>query len=66
MKIEPDYKEDLDLYENLKNLNKQLNKVKIESIKKIKRKNIIKDKKSNILIREQILKDFPQRTQRNY
>ena len=46
--------------ENLKNLNKQLNKVKIESIKKDKSKNIIKDKKiGNILIREQILKDFP-------
>ena len=46
--------------ENLKNLNKQLNKVKIEGIKKDKSKNIIKDKKiGNILIREQILKDFP-------
>ncbi len=58
--IEPEYKEDLDLLENLKNLNKQLNKVKIEGIKKDKSKNIIKDKKiGNILIREQILKDFP-------
>ena len=60
LKIEPDFKEDLDLSENLKNLNKQLNKVKIEGIKKDKSKNIIKDKKiGNILIREQILKDFP-------
>ena len=60
LKIEPDFNEDLDLSENLKNLNKQLNKVKIESIKKDKSKNIIKDKKiGNILIREQILKDFP-------
>ena len=59
-KIKPEYKEDLDLSENLKNLNKQLNKVKIENIKKDKRKNIIKDKKiGNVLIREQILKDFP-------
>ena len=41
-------------------MNKQLNKVKIENIKKDKRKNIIKDKKiGNVLIREQILKDFP-------
>jgi len=41
-------------------LNKQLNKVKIEGIKKDKSKNIIKDKKiGNVLIREQILKDFP-------
>jgi len=60
LKIEPDFKEDLELSENLKNLNKQLNKVKIEGIKKDKNKNIIKDKKiGNILIREQILKDFP-------
>ena len=60
LKIEPNFKEDLDLSENLKNLNKQLNKVKIEGIKKDKSKNIIKDKKiGNILIREQILKDFP-------
>jgi alanyl-tRNA synthetase len=60
LKIDPDYKEDLHLSENLKNLNKQLNKVKIEGIKKDKSKNIIKDKKiGNILIREQILKDFP-------
>ena len=60
LKIEPNYKEDLDLFENLKNLGKQINKVKIESIKKDKSKNIVRDKKiGNILIREQILKDFP-------
>ena len=60
LKIKPDYKENLDLSENLKILTKQLNKLRIESIKKDKSKNIIKDKKiGNILIREQILKDFP-------
>ena len=60
MKIEPNYNKDLDLSENLKILNKQLNKVKIEGIKKDKNRNIIRDKKiGNILIREQILKDFP-------
>jgi alanyl-tRNA synthetase len=60
LKIEPDYKDNLDLTEILKNLKKQLNKVKIESIKKDKSKNIIQDKKiGDILIREQILKDFP-------
>ena len=48
MKIEPDFNEDLDLSENLKNLNKQLSKVKIEGIKKDKSKNIIKDKKIGI------------------
>jgi len=60
LKIKPDYKDNLDLIENLKNLNRQLKKVKIESIKKDKSKNIIQDKKiGDILIREQILKDFP-------
>ncbi len=60
LNIKPDFKEILDLTENLKNLNKQLNKVKIESIKKDKSKNIIQDKKiGDVLIREQTLKDFP-------
>ena len=59
-KIKPDYKDNADLSENLKNLNKQLNRIKIENIKKDKNKNIIKDKKvGSIIIREQILKDFP-------
>ncbi len=66
LKINPDYKENLDLIENLKNLNKQLNKVKIESIKKDKSKNIIKDKKiGDLIIREQILKDFPSKELRS-
>ncbi|OUW74212.1 MAG: alanine--tRNA ligase [Pelagibacteraceae bacterium TMED216] len=60
LKINPEYKDSLDLSENLKNLNKQINKVKIENIKKDKSKNFIKDKKiGSVLIREQILKDFP-------
>ena len=59
-KIKPDYKSNLDLHENLKNLTKQFNKVKIENIKGDKSKNIIKDKKiGKIMFREQILKDFP-------
>ena len=59
-KIKPDYKDNVDLSENLKNLNKQLNRIKIENIKKDKNKNIIKDKKvGSMVIREQILKDFP-------
>ncbi len=60
LKIKPDYKDNADLSENLKNLSKQLDKIKIENIKKDKNKNIIKDKKvGSIIIREQILKDFP-------
>ena len=60
LNIKPGFKDNLDLSENLKILTKQLNKARIESIKNDKSKNIIKDKKiGNILIREQILKDFP-------
>ncbi len=60
LKLKPDYKQNLNLSENLKNLTKQLDKARIEIIKKDKSKNIIKDKKiGTIFIREQILKDFP-------
>ena len=38
LKINPDFKENLDLSENLKNLNKQLSKIRIEIIKKDKSK----------------------------
>ncbi len=66
LKINPDYKDNLNLTENLKNLNKQLNKVKVESIKKDKSKNIIQDKKiGDVIIREQILKDFPSKELRS-
>ncbi|KPU82921.1 alanyl-tRNA synthetase [SAR11 cluster bacterium PRT-SC02] len=66
LKINPDYKDNLDLTENLKNLNKQLSKVKIEIIKKDKSKNIIQDKKiGDVIIREQILKDFPSKELRS-
>ena len=60
LKIKPNYNDNFDLSENLKNLNKQLNKVKIENIKRDKNKNIILDEKiGDIIIRKQILKDFP-------
>ena len=60
LNIKAEYKENLNLSENLKNLKKQLNSVQIESIKKDKSKNIIRDKKiGSVVMREQILKDFP-------
>ena len=66
LRIKPDYKDNADLSENLKNLNKQLNRIKIENIKKDKNKNIIKDKKvGSTIIREQILKDFPSKELRS-
>ena len=67
LNVKPDYKNSLNLPENLKNLNKQLNKVRIDYIKQDKSKNIIKDKKiGNILIREQVLKDFPPKRVKRY
>ena len=59
-KIKPEYKEDLELSENLKNLNKQLDKIKVQSVIKDKNKNIINDKKiGSFILRKQVLKDFP-------
>ncbi len=59
-KIKPDYKEDLELSENLKNLNKQLDKIKIQNVIGNKSKNVINDKKINsFILRQQVLIDFP-------
>ncbi len=59
-KIKPNYKDNIDLSENLKNLNKQLEKIKIKKIIDDKNKNIIKDKKfANFVFRQQVLTDFP-------
>ena len=46
--------------ENLKNLSKQTEKIKIQNVIKDKSKNIIKDKKvGSITLRQQVLTDFP-------
>ena len=59
-KIKTKLKDNLDLSENLKELSKQLEKIKILSVIKNKSKNKIQDtKKSNFIIRQQTLKDFP-------
>ena len=59
-KVKPDYKDDLELSENIKNLNKQLETIKIQNIIKDKSKNIIKDKKiGSFTLRHQVLIDFP-------
>ena len=64
--IKPDYKDDLELSENIKNLNKQLDKIKIQNIIKDKNKNIIKDKKiSSFILRYQVLIDLPPKELRN-
>ena len=59
-KIKPDYKENLEFSENLKNLSKQLEKIKIQNVINDKSKNIIKDKKmGTFTLRQQVLTDFP-------
>jgi len=59
-KVKPDYKDDLELSENIKNLNKQLEIIKIQNIIKDRSKNIIKDKKiGSFTLRHQVLIDFP-------
>ena len=65
-KIKPNYQDNLDLHANIKNLNKQLDKVKIQIIVKDKSKNIIKDKKiKTFILRQQVLIDFPPKELRN-
>ena len=65
-KIKPDYKDNAELSENIKNLNKQLDKIKIQNIVKDKNKNIIKDKKiSSFTLRYQVLIDLPPKELRN-
>ena len=59
-KAKPDYRDDLELSENIKNLNKQLEKIKIKNIIKDKSKNVIKDIQiRSFILRRQVLIDFP-------
>ena len=59
-KVKPDYKDSLELTENIKNLNKQLEKIRIKIIIKDKSKNIINDQKiHSFTVRHQVLTDFP-------
>ncbi len=65
-KVKPDYRGDIDLSLNIKNLNKQLAVIKIQNIINDKNKNIIKDKKiGSFTLRQQVLIDFPPKELRN-
>ena len=65
-KVKPNYRENLELSENIKNLNKQLEIIKIQNIVKDKNKNVIKDKKvGSFTLRQQVLIDFPSKELRN-
>ena len=64
--IKPNYNNDLSLAENLKNINKQFNQIKIKNIVNDKNKNIIKDKRiGNFQLRYQVIKDLPSKELRN-
>ena len=59
-KVKIDYKDNLELSENLKNLIKQLERIKIQNVIKDKRKNVIKDNNlGSFVFRQQVLTDFP-------
>ena len=64
--ITPNYSTDFNLNENLKNLNKQLDQIKIKNIINDKNKNIIKDKKvGSFQIRYQVIAGLPSKELRN-
>ena len=64
--VSPNYNENINLSENLKNFTKQLEQIKIQNIINDKSKNIIKDTKlSNFILRYQILTDLPSKELRN-
>ena len=65
-KIIPNYQENLELNINIKNLNKQLDEVKIKSVINDKSKNLVKDKKiGSLILRKQVLIDFPPKELKN-
>ena len=66
LKINPNYKENLTSKDNLKNLIKQLDRIKVKIIVNDKKKNKITDKKIlNFTLREQVLVDLPSNELRN-
>ena len=66
LSITPNYNVDIKLGENLKNLTKQIEQIKIKNIINNKTKNIVKDKKiSNFILRYQVITDLPSKELRN-
>jgi len=64
--IKPNYNDDLNLAENLKNLTKQFDQIKIKNIINDKNKNIIKDKKiGSFQLRYQVITGLPSKELRN-
>jgi len=66
LSITPNYNVDIKLGENLKNLIKQIDQIKIKNIINNKTKNVIKDKKiGNFILRHQVITDLPSKELRN-
>jgi len=66
LKTNPNYSEKLSLLENLKNLNKQINQIKLKFVIADKSKNKIKDSKiKGFVLRQQIINNFPSKELRN-
>jgi len=66
LSITPNYNADIKLGENLKNLTKQIEQIKIKNIISNKTKNVIKDKKiNNFILRHQVITDLPSKELRN-
>jgi alanyl-tRNA synthetase len=66
LSITPNYNLDIKLVENLKNLTKQIEQIKIKNIINNKTKNVIKDKKiNNFILRYQVITDLPARELRS-
>ncbi len=64
--IKPNYNANINLNENLKNLSKQFDQIKIKNILNDKKKNIIKDKKvGSFQLRFQVVTDLPSKELRN-
>jgi alanyl-tRNA synthetase len=66
LNITPNYHENIKLGENLKNLIKQIEQIKIKNIINDKTKNVVKDKKiKNYILRYQVITGLPSKELRN-
>jgi alanyl-tRNA synthetase len=66
LSITPNYNVDIKLGENLKNLTKQIEQIKIKNIINNKTKNVVNDKKiNNFILRYQVITDLPSKELRN-
>jgi len=66
LSVTPNYNNDIKLEENLKNLTKQIEQIRIKNIINDKTRNVVIDKKmNNFILRYQVLTDLPSKELRN-